>query len=95
MFFAYRVGFPGWKVAAHLGIPLKIVVRFFYDEEAKVFVALSDDFNPQAGIAAEAEDWPSLVKEVKSQAEEALNFIFKDSSASRDIPVPKFISVHV
>ncbi len=75
--FAYRVGFPGWKLAAKLGIPLKVVVSVIFDPASGYFTALSDDFNPQAGIAAEAKTWDELVSEVNIEIEEAMEFIFK------------------
>lgn len=74
--FSYRVGSPGWKLAARLGVPLKVVVNVIFDSETGYFTALSDDFNPQAGIAAEAKTWDELVKEIESEIEEAMEFIF-------------------
>lgn len=88
--FSYRVGFPGWKIAAHLGVPLKVVVEVMYDSEAKVFVASSDDFNPQSGIVAEAGTWDELVNEVNIQIEEAMEFIFNNKH--EDDVVPYFVS---
>ncbi|WP_020424848.1 DUF1902 domain-containing protein [Paracidovorax oryzae] len=39
----YRVGFPGWKVAARLGVPLVVRVAVVKDDEAGVLVATSPD----------------------------------------------------
>lgn len=75
--FAYRVGFPGWKIAARLGLPLKVKVEVTYDTETGYFTALSDDFNPQSGIAAEGKTIPELYKEVEIEIDEAMEFIFK------------------
>lgn len=88
--FAYRVGFPGWKIAARIGIPLKVVVSIVFDPRTGYFTALSDDFNPQSGIAAEAKDWDDLVKEVNYEIEEAMDFIFKNRP--EDAVTPYFVS---
>lgn len=89
--FSYRVGFPGWKLAAKLGVPLRVVVNVIFDSETGYFTALSDDFNPQAGIAAEAKTWNELVKEVESEIEEAMEFIFKNKH--EDEVTPFFVPV--
>ena len=71
----YRVGQPGWKVAAKLGVPLQVEVKILWDPEAKVFVATSEDFLPKFGMVAEAETWDGLKKEltgVLADAEETL-----------------------
>ncbi len=47
----YRVGFPGWKLAAHLGVPVIFRVEVMFDPEAGVYVATSPDL---AGLVAEA-----------------------------------------
>ena len=47
----YRVGFPLWKVAARLGVPMLIKVQIARDDEAGVFIATSPDL---AGLVAEA-----------------------------------------
>lgn len=74
---AYRVGYPGWKIAARLGLPLKVKVEVTYDDETGYFTALSDDFNPRFGIAAEGRTPRELLKEVKIEIDEAMEFIFK------------------
>lgn len=48
----YRVGFPGWKLAARVGMPVFFRVEVMHDEEAKVYVATSPDLR---GLVAEAE----------------------------------------
>lgn len=47
----YRVGFPGWKLAARIGIPVIFRVEVMHDEEAGVYVATSPDL---PGLVAEA-----------------------------------------
>ena len=39
----YRVGFPFWKLAAHLGIPLSLRMQVMHDDEADVYIATSTD----------------------------------------------------
>ena len=39
----YRVGFPGWKLAAKLGVPVRLRVYITQDLEANVYVAESPD----------------------------------------------------
>lgn len=57
----YRVGFPGWKVAAALGITLVFRVDVMLDKEAGVFLATSPDIR---GLVAEAPSLEELFKEV-------------------------------
>ena len=89
MAFAYRVGFPGWKLAARIGISLKVVVEVTFDNETGYFTALSSDFNPESGIAAEAKTWDELVKEVEIEINEAMEFIFK--TKHEDDVIPYFV----
>jgi hypothetical protein len=74
--FAYRVGFPGWKIAARLGFMLKVRVEVLWDDEAKVFVARSDDFLPDFGCVAESATWDGLKAELNSVFEDAFESIF-------------------
>ena len=37
----YRVGLPGWKLAAKLGVPVRLRVNITQDLEANVYVAES------------------------------------------------------
>lgn len=39
----YRVGFPGWKVAARLGVPMKLRIDVMLDEEAHCYWTSSPD----------------------------------------------------
>ena len=52
--FAYRVGFPGWKLLAQLGCPVKAKVTVTWDDEAQLFVGECTDFEPYLGIVTEA-----------------------------------------
>ena len=71
MSFAYTVGWPGWKIAARLGIPLRVVFKFFRDTEAGVFVASCDNFLPEFAITCESETWDGLLAEIKACLEDA------------------------
>jgi hypothetical protein len=56
-----RIGFPFWRRAALLGVPLKLRVDVARDHDANVFVATSDDLK---GLVCEAASMDDLVKEV-------------------------------
>lgn len=84
--FAYRVGTPGWKVAAMFGIPLKAVVEVFYDKEAQVYVASCEDFLPTFGIATEAESIDRLKERLQGLFEEALCETFKKKEPFKVTP---------
>lgn len=74
--FSHRVGAPGWKLAARLGVPLTVQVPVRWDDEAKVFVAVSDDFLPEFGCVAESPTWSGLEAELKAVFEDAFETIF-------------------
>ena len=57
----YRVGFPGWKIAARLGARLLIKIEVLHDKEAGVFVATSRDL---PGLVVEAQMMDELFPEV-------------------------------
>lgn len=57
----YRVGFPGWKLAARFHIPLLFKVVVTRDPEAGVFVATSPDV---AGLVVESATLEALLPEV-------------------------------
>lgn len=39
----YRVGFPGWKLAARWNVPLLVKLDVLHDKEAAVFIVTSRD----------------------------------------------------
>ncbi len=84
--FAYRAGFPGWKTAARLGMPLKALVEVSYDKEAQVYVATCDDFLPVLGIATEAETTEKLKERLDALFEEALCDTFKTNESWKVVP---------
>lgn len=57
----YRVGFPLWKVAARLGVPVLFRVHVMRDEEAGVLIATSPDLK---GLVVEAETKEELINEI-------------------------------
>lgn len=52
----YRVGFPLWKVAARLNVPLLVKLEVMHDKEARVFVVTSPDLS---GLVVESPDTAS------------------------------------
>jgi hypothetical protein len=60
-FIMYRVGFPGWKIAARLNVPLLFKIDVVHDAEAAVYIATSSDLK---GLVVEATTVEELIKEV-------------------------------
>lgn len=77
----YKIGYPFWKVAAKLGVAMKIRVDVLRDDEANVYVASSDDL---PGLVCEAATMDMLVDEVNASIGELLAF---QLSASARQPV--------
>jgi Domain of unknown function (DUF1902) len=65
----WRLGFPGWRVAARLGFPIQIKVDVCHDKEANVYFATSDDI----GLAVESESLDVLMSEIHSALPELLS----------------------
>lgn len=80
----YRVGFPGWRIAALAGLRLKLRVDVIRDDEAKVFVATSPDM---PGLIAEAETVDQLLLNLKAAFTDLMQDEF---SAPREIPRAEF-----
>lgn len=57
----YRVGFPGWKLAARFGVPLLFKIEVIRDEDAGVFVATSHDID---GLVVESATLDELLPAV-------------------------------
>lgn len=49
----YRVGFPLWKLAARLNVPLLVKLEVMHDKDARVFIVTSPDLK---GLVVEAPD---------------------------------------
>ena len=84
---AYKVGLPGWKLAAFLKLPLKATVHFMFDKEAQVYVASCEDFLPRFGIATEAETTERLKERLDGLFEVAINETFGKQLSVKVIPV--------
>jgi len=64
----WRLGFPGWRIAAALGVPIRIKVDVWRDDEAKVYFASSDDI----GLAVEAGSLDELMTEIHAALPELI-----------------------
>ena len=82
----YRVGFPGWKVVARHGFPVKVLVEIARDDEAGVFLAFSPDLR---GLHVEGETLDELHREIRS-ALSALMQLQIDGHVSEIIPQLEF-----
>lgn len=56
----WRLGFPGWKIAAKFNIPILIKVTVCLDAESNTYIAYSDDI----GLAVESDTLDGVIKEV-------------------------------
>ena len=83
--FAYRVGFPGWKIAARFGLPLKIGVNVMYDEESKMLVTSSNDFLPYLGIVTEGASFEELQKKIGECCEMAMEEVFSTTDFNQTL----------
>jgi hypothetical protein len=61
----YRVGFPGWKLAARLGVPLGIRVDVRFDKESHSYWAVSPDLD---GLSVSGLTLDELRNEVRGAA---------------------------
>lgn len=66
---SYRVGLPGWRLAARAGVPLSLRVYVMKDDEAGVFVGSSRDLR---GLTVEAATLEELHTEVMGAASRLL-----------------------
>lgn len=66
----YRVGFPGWKLAARLGVPVLVRVHVHQDVETKSFWADSPDLD---GLVVAGQTLDELRSEVNLAAGELLD----------------------
>jgi predicted RNase H-like HicB family nuclease len=62
----FRVGFPGWKLAARLGVPLSLRIHVHYDDEAKSYWANSPDLD---GLVSAGSTLDELRDEVRGAVE--------------------------
>ena len=61
----YRVGLPGWKLAAKWGVPVRLRVNITQDLEANVYYAESPDLD---GLIVEAHTLDELKDEALAAA---------------------------
>lgn len=78
----YRVGFPGWKIAARFGSSLLVKIDVLRDDEAGVFVATSRDL---PGLVVEAKDMDQLFPEVYDCVDMLLSEQLKSAPKRRPI----------
>ena len=78
----YRIGFPGWKIAAWLNVPLLVKIEVIHDKTAKVFVATSPDL---AGLVVEAKTMDQLFPEVYGCVDMLLSEQLKSAPKSKPI----------
>ena len=65
----YRVGFPGWKLAARLGVPVIVRVDVHFDVESKSYWANSPGLD---GLVVSGTTLDELRNEVRGAAEALL-----------------------
>ncbi len=70
----YRVGFPGWKLAARFGVPLLIRLQVLHDKEAGVFVVTSRDLR---GLVVEMPDTVGVGK-LHSEIDGCVDLLMED-----------------
>jgi predicted RNase H-like HicB family nuclease len=73
----YRVGLPGWKIAARLGVPVLIRVRVHYDEESKSYWADSPDLD---GLTVAGSTLDELQSETLSACDMLLSLYLEKSA---------------
>lgn len=78
----YRIGFPFWRGAARMGIPLTLRVNVMRDDEAGVFVATSNDLR---GLVCEAATMDELVTEVRGATHELLKLQLHSEPAAKTV----------
>ena len=73
----YRVGFPFWKTAARIGIPLRLQVRVFHDEASNSYWAESADLD---GLVVSGATLDELQREVLSAARALLDLSMRGAA---------------
>ena len=82
----YRVGFPGWKLAARMGMPLRIRVNVHFDEESKSYWAASPDLD---GLVVSGATLDELRDEIRGGAVDLLELAV-DGKRARAVPDMRF-----
>lgn len=73
----YRVGFPGWKLAARVGIPVLVRIHAHYDAESKSYWADSPDLD---GMVVAGGDLDELQQEAIAATGELLSLAMTSKS---------------
>ena len=71
----YRVGLPGWKIAARAGIPLLVRVDVHYDPDVKSYWTTSPDL---VGLIVTGNSIDELLNEAKIGMNELIELAIKD-----------------
>ncbi|MEI7535977.1 MAG: DUF1902 domain-containing protein [Comamonadaceae bacterium] len=74
----YRVGLPGWKLAARWGVPLLVRVQVHFDPESKSYWAESFDLD---GLVVSGQNLEELKSEANLAADELLSLVLQDTKA--------------
>ncbi len=74
----YRVGLPGWKWVARLGVPLLVRVRVHRDTETQTYWADSPDLD---GLVVSGADLDELQSEAVAAAHELLSMAVHSDKA--------------
>lgn len=81
----YRVGFPGWKLAARWNIPLLIKLDVVHDKVAKVFVITSSDLRGLVVEAPESASAEQLHEEIYGCVDMLMEDLLKQPPKARPI----------
>ena len=76
----YRLGFPGWKLAERLGVPLVFGVRVHKDEAFGTYWAESNDMD---GLVVSGTDLDDLQSEIMGAAEGLLSLSINSTRRPR------------
>jgi hypothetical protein len=74
----YRVGLPGWKLAARWGVPLLVRVEVHFDPESKSYWAQSLDLD---GLIVSGQNLEELKSEADLAADELLSLALRHTTA--------------
>lgn len=77
----YRVGFPGWKLAARFGVPLSMRVHIHYDPEVSSYWTTSPDLG---GLIVTGSTLDELFSEVRLAAPDLIEL-----EIGKAAPLPK------
>lgn len=82
----YRVGLPGWKLLARVGVPVLVRVNIHYDNETKSYWANSPDLD---GLVVSGATLDELRNEVRGGAETLLDLAV-DGHRAQAMPELRF-----